>query len=141
MNNKLIATMILAGSMAFAAEPNAPTLEARARTAVTATDHADVSRAFRLRAQEMDATAKQHEAEAAKIGPNVIGVPAKWPGMAVNTPYEKAKRRALEARRAANESRELSAKHAQLATEAAFASADSPAAVAAANSATKPQVD
>ncbi len=133
MKTNLIATMLLAGSMAFAAEPNAPTLEARARAAITASDHADVSRAFRLRAQEMDATAKRHEAEVAKIGPNRIGVPAKWPGMAVNTPYEKAKRRALEARRAANESRELSAKHAQLATETAFASADSHAATNAGN--------
>src|ERR1044072_8143479 len=111
MKTKLIATMLVAGSMAFAAEPNAQTLEARARTAVTASDHANVSKAFRLRAQEMGVNAKQNEAEAAKIGPNTFGFPAKGPGMAVNTPYEKAKRRALERRRAANESRELSAQH------------------------------
>ena len=133
MRTNVIAAMFLTGSMAFAAETNTQTLEARARIAVSASDHAEVSRAFRLRAQEMDRTAKQHEAEAAKIGPNRIGVPAKWPGMAVNTPFEQAKRRALEARRAATESRELSLKHAQLATETAFASADAHAVTAAGN--------
>ena len=126
MRTNLMTAMFLAGTMAFAAESKTQTLEARARAAVSAKDHAEVSRAFRLRAQEMDRIAKQNEAEAAKIGPNRIGAPAKWPGMAVNTPYEQAKRRALEARRAATESRELALAHAQLATEAAFV-AEAPA--------------
>jgi hypothetical protein len=123
MKTTMMMTMILAGSMVAAAEPttSSKTLAARSGAAVSASDHAEVSRALRLHAQELDATAARHEAEAAQIGPNRIGAPAKWPGMAVNTPYERAKRSALEARRTASESRELALKHTQLAMEAAFA--------------------
>jgi hypothetical protein len=125
MHIVLFAALTLAGTTLFAAEKaNLPTEKEIAKladSARTATDHASVAKAYRLRAEAFTEMAEKHEAEVAKKqnGPQ-IGMASKWPAMSRNS-AQREKQKAIDARRAARESEQLAAYHTQLAVEAGFA--------------------
>jgi len=93
-----------------------PDLLALSRDARTTRDHADLARRFRLQAEEFHATASQHEAEVKRLTNAAPPSVKKWPHLTMPD-VSKAKQRAVDARRAAHESRELSQHHAQQAVE------------------------
>jgi hypothetical protein len=121
----LLAALTLAGTALFAAEKaNFPTekeIAKMAENARSASDHAEVAKAYRLRAEAFTEMAEKYEAEVAKKqnGPQ-IGMAAKWPSMSRNS-AQREKQKAIEARRAARQSEQLAALHTQLAVEAGFA--------------------
>jgi hypothetical protein len=94
------------------------TLEQMAEAAQTPAEHVKVSKQYRLRAEGFDLKAKQHEDEARKLEKQPRSpIEHKWPAMA-KQPWIKERERALEARRAANESREIADRHMRLSVEA-----------------------
>lgn len=121
----LLAALTLAGTALFAAEkadfPTEKEIAKMAENARTATDHASVAKAYRLRAESFTEMAEKYETEVAKKqnGPQ-IGMAAKWPAMSRNS-VQREKQKAIDARRAARESEQLAAYHTQLAVEAGFA--------------------
>ncbi|MDZ7636690.1 MAG: hypothetical protein U5J83_00280 [Bryobacterales bacterium] len=120
----LAAAFVLAGTALFAAEkadlPKDAEIAKMAESARSASEHAAVAKAYRLRAEEFAETAERLEAEVAKkqTGPKV-GMSSKWPAMSRNS-AQREKQQAIAARRAARESQEMAALHTQLAVEAGF---------------------
>jgi len=85
-----------------------------------ASDHASVAKKHETRAVELELKAQKHDAEADRLAKAAEKSPLanKWPAMAQGpTNHERAK--ALQARRAAAEARELVAKELRLAEKAA----------------------
>lgn len=95
----------------------AQTLADRASQAKTPADHAKVAKSYRLQAEAFDAKAAEHEARAAALAKHQPGIAYKWPAMAPPD-ITTAKQQAMEARRAARESRELAEHHLRLSVEA-----------------------
>jgi hypothetical protein len=106
-------------SVGLQAEPvlSAERLHSMAREARTANQHARVSKHYRLRAEALEAEAAKHEATAAEYTRSLGPMRHKWPAMAPRALHE-AKRKAVEARQAARESRALAGRHLRLAVEA-----------------------
>jgi hypothetical protein len=101
--------------------PDATKLEAMAREAQTAPEHAEVARQYRLRAESLEAKAEEHEAAVRKIANRpVIGLEGKWPAM-VRKPGERQRQLAMQARRGAREAYALADRHLRLAVETGFA--------------------
>lgn len=97
---------------------SADEIQTMAKNATSGSDHANVARHYRLRAEELEAKAKRHEEEARKLEKQPLpGMAYKWPAM-VPRPAEKERRLAMQARRAANEASKLAARHLHLAVEA-----------------------
>lgn len=92
-------------------------LAALAREARTPSDHAHVAKAYRLQAESLESRAAEHEAHVARLTKNQPAIVHKWPAMAAGE-IGKAKRQALDARRAAYESRQLADHHLRLSVEA-----------------------
>lgn len=104
---------------AAAAEPVSETakLHRMAKEANTAADHAQVAKLFRLQGEAMEAKAAAHEKKAKEFEARPKSPLAhKWPAMAPQQGREE-RALALQARRAAQESFDLAAKHIQLAVE------------------------
>lgn len=97
-------------------------LMARSREARTVSEHADLARHFRLQAESLDARAAEREAVAARQARQAPSILHKWPSMATGA-FTQVKQEALEARRAAQESRGLAERHLRLAVEAQAAGA------------------
>jgi len=124
-----VAALILAtagASTAAAAEPVSETakLHRMAKEANTPADHAKVAKLFRLQGEAMEAKAVEHEKKAKEYDARPKSPLAhKWPAMA---PQQGREQRALavQARRAAQESFDLAAKHIQLAVELKETTAD-----------------
>lgn len=111
----LMTLTFLAGSSA-AQTPETANLLALSREARTTRDHADLARRFRLQAEAFDTSAAEYEAKAKALTASAPPSVKKWPHLTMPD-VNKAKQRALDARRAARESRELSQHHAQQAVE------------------------
>jgi hypothetical protein len=113
------ATALVVTVAAFGAEPLLETakLESLAVEARTPAEHATVSRHFRLRAEALDAKAAEHEANVRKLTKSAGAMVHKWPGMAPKS-LQMERENAMEARRAARESRNLAEKHLRLSVEA-----------------------
>jgi len=118
----LLTLTFLAGSSA-AQTPAGPDLFALSREARTTRDHADLARRFRLQAESFDATASQHEANVKRLTDAAPPSVKKWPHLTMPD-VSKAKQRAIDARRAARESREMSRHHAQQAIESLGSAVD-----------------
>ena len=94
------------------AEPvvEASKLSALARDAQTPAEHAAVAKQYRLRAESFEAQAAEYEQSAKRRQQAAGPMIHKWPAMAPPA-VQKDKQKAVEARRAARESRELAERH------------------------------
>lgn len=92
-------------------------LAALAREARTPNEHARVAKGYRLQAESFEAKAAEHEARVERLMKNQLPIAHKWPAMGAGD-IEKAKRQALDARRAARQSREFADHHLRLSVEA-----------------------
>lgn len=117
----VLAGCALAVALAFAPATSAQTdqaaLMALSREARSVTEHADLARRFRLQAEAFDVRAAEKEAQVARTSRNAPGIAHKWPAM-VPQALNQAKQQALDARRAAQESRTMADRHLRLAVEA-----------------------
>ena len=105
---------------AYAAEPvmEIAKLERMAESARSATEHSEVSKQYRLRAEHFEAKATQHEEQARKMESRPrTALEHKWPGMS-RQPWVKERQLAMHARRAASESYSLADRHMRLSVEA-----------------------
>lgn len=92
-------------------------LELMAESARCAAEHGEVARGYRLRSEQLEAKAVKHEKKAAELEARPKGpMHAKWPAMA-QKPWAKERDLAMQARRAANESKLLAEKHLRLGME------------------------
>jgi hypothetical protein len=125
-HSKMIAAAVACltlSSVRVRAEPEIPSLEARARTARTAQQHAELSREYRQRAESLEAKAREHVSEIERLArrsPDPMA--AKW-RHAIKDPMVKAREQLAETHRAAFEARTLATRHAQLAIELGVADA------------------
>jgi hypothetical protein len=96
-------------------------LEVLARKASSPSEHIEVSKRYRERAQQFEVRALEYSKEVARLrrsGPDTLAM--KW-RHARPEPIEQAKQRVIEAQRAANEARALADRHSHAALEKAFA--------------------
>lgn len=117
VSKSALALALIRSSMAAGPQLEAAKLEGLAVEARTAARHAALSRQFRLRAEALDAEAAGHEANVEKLTKSAGAMVRKWPGMATK-PLETEREKAMEARRAARESRKSAEKHLRLGVEA-----------------------
>ncbi|MCC6390583.1 MAG: hypothetical protein IT167_08270 [Bryobacterales bacterium] len=117
VSKSALALALMGSSMAAGSQLEAAKLEDLATEARTPAQHAAVSRQFRLRAEALDSKAAGHEANVKKLTKSAGAMVQKWPGMATK-PLETEREKAMEARRAARESRKLAEKHLRLSVEA-----------------------
>lgn len=114
----LVAVTLSSGSVVAKQTDDSPTrLAELAREARTPSDHAHVAKAYRLRAESFEARAAEHEAHVERLTRHQPPVAHKWPAMGSGD-LAKAKRQALDARRAARESRQRADHHLRLSVEA-----------------------
>lgn len=100
-------------ALTLSAEPvDVKKLEASAKSASTPAEHKKVASQYSERAEFFEAKAKKHEAEVERLSKNTNYNPmaAKWPAVA-NGPMDYHKRAAVQARRAAEESRQMASNH------------------------------
>jgi hypothetical protein len=117
----MIRAMILMGASTLvlgAQTGSEKDLQQMAKSATTSAQHAAVSKQYTLRAEQFEAKAKKHEANAAELAArkNNYAMTHKWPAM-IQGPIDREKQLAIEARRAAEESLTLAAKHGQQALQ------------------------
>lgn len=114
-----ILACLLVGSVAALAQSNAEmaSVNAKAKLASSSAEHTDVANLYGQRADDMIKKAIRHEEMAKSMQAIQPPINHKWPSMA-QKPWEKELRLALQARRAAEESRALAAKHIELAEKA-----------------------
>lgn len=117
----MIRTMILVGvsTLVLGAQTvNEQNLQQMAKAATTSAQHSEVAKQYTLRAEQFEAKAKKHEAAAAELAARKgnYAMSQKWPAM-TQGPIDREKRLAVEARRAAEESLTLAAKHGQQAVQ------------------------
>lgn len=114
MKLKIWAVVIaVTAALTLSAEPvDVKKLEAAAKSASTPAEHKKVASQYSERAEFFEAKAKKHEAEVERISNsrNYNPMAAKWPAVA-NGPVDYHKRAAIQARRAAEESRQMAANH------------------------------
>jgi len=124
MNLNRIAQMMLlvaAGTLSVVAAPvdtwskmDSKELAEQAKSAKSAEDHLAVANQYEKRAIAFDAKAVEHEQESDKMtkrkNQSYNPLSSKWPAM-VQGPIDRERGKALQARRAARESRELMAFH------------------------------
>jgi hypothetical protein len=110
----LILSLMLAAGLAFAA--GAQKLQTMANNANTPAAHSEVARGYLEWAKSLDEKAAKHESNAERLARDAAYNPMKhkWPAMAA-APAERERRLAMQARRAANEARQLAMKHEALA--------------------------
>ncbi len=82
----------------------------------TPKEHAQVAKTYRLRAEAQEAKAAEHEANAKKMRNSHNAMAHKWPAM-VNNGWQRESQLAVQARRAAQESRAIAERHLSLAVE------------------------
>ena len=111
-----MALLALAGTGA-AQTPRTPDLHALSREARTTVEHADLSQRFRQQAEAFESRAAAEEATVKALTAKAAPFQHKWPEVRMPD-VTAAKRRAVEARRAARESREMAERHLRLAVEA-----------------------
>lgn len=126
--SKFTMSLLMTGAMLMSANyaqafgsPAAEVLERRSMEADSPKEHAQLAKEYRLRAEEFDAKADKHLAKANELrkGP-ANPMAAKWPAMA-NSGWKREEQLAMQARRAAEESRQQAARHIDLAIEAQLA--------------------
>lgn len=88
-----------------------------ARSATSSTEHARVAKGYRLQADALDARALEFETKVARSSRNAPPMAHKWPAIA-QPDVVKAREQAMDARRAARESRQLADHHIRLSVEA-----------------------
>jgi len=109
-------------AMTLGAEPmmDRTELESVAKAAKTSVDHAKVAKQYRLRAEEWNTKAERHEAEVKRLQARPRNaMDHKWPAMANNSPLNKERQLAVEARRASVELTERADYHYRASIEAA----------------------
>lgn len=113
------AAMTVCAAVVLSAAPPSPAvpmdvkkLESMAKSAKSATEHKEVATQYTDRALFFETKAKQHDAEVERLtnSRNYNPMAAKWPAVA-NAPVDYHKRAAMQARRAAEESRQVAATH------------------------------
>lgn len=109
MKNLILSLMVTAG-LTFAGDPQK--LQEMAKNATTPAAHAEVARGYLEWAKSLDEKAARHELNAERLAKDTAYNPMKhkWPAMAA-APAERERRLAMQARRAANEARQLAMKH------------------------------
>jgi hypothetical protein len=115
---------VLAPGQSAVRSSDSADLQAMSKSAVTAKQHEEVAKQYKDRAAEFAKKAEKHEKKAADL----MAQPAppiahKWPAMQPK-PWEKERQLAMQARRAAEESAQLSARHTQMAAQADAKPAD-----------------
>lgn len=124
---QILTAAALAMFLTVPATAQQPASEAELRTlaenADSASDHARVAKEYRLRAEKFEAEAIEHEQRVKNLTRSAGAMARKWPGMATNQ-LQKAKRQAVEARRAAQENMALADRHIRLSVEAQAVTAD-----------------
>jgi hypothetical protein len=113
-----VAVAVFAAMMVSAEPVDVKKLEASAKAASTPAEHKNVASQYSERAAYFEAKAKKHEAEVERLvkSKNYNPMAAKWPAVA-NGPVDYHKRAAVQARRAAEESRQMAARHLEKAGE------------------------
>ena len=111
----MMGTLVLTAAVVLpvtGAEPvvEASKLSALARDARTPAEHAAVAKQYRLRAELFEAQAAEYEQSAKRRQQAAGPMIHKWPAMAPPA-VQKDKQKAVEARRAARENRELAERH------------------------------
>ncbi len=111
--NKTVIVMLMGAVAMFADEPKK--LAQLAKDAKTASEHAQVAKQYREHAASLEKKAAKLESEARvqDAGPT-RAMEQKWPAMIVNARERKAQM-AVQARRAAEEAREVADRHDRLA--------------------------
>jgi hypothetical protein len=101
------ALTLVPGALAGERVPEAKEIGQMAKNAATPADHAKVAQSYAAHANNLDAKAAriEREIEASKPAPK-SAMETKWPAMVVNA-RERKERLAMQARRAAEESRRL----------------------------------
>ena len=94
--------------------PDVKDIAAIAKTASTPAEHARVAKQYLTRAQALETKADKLERELRASASNRSAMDQKWPAM-MNGMREKKEQNVMQARRAANESRELAEHHSRLA--------------------------
>ena len=89
-------------------------IDAIAKTADSPADHAQVAKQYLTRAEALEAKADKLERELRSSASNRSAMDQKWPAL-MNGMREKKEQNVVQARRAANESRELAQHHSRLA--------------------------
>ena len=116
-----IATLTMAALMTGAAYGQTTAKMERthslASSARTSVQHATVSKQYRQHAESFAAQAAEHEKNVRDLTRASGAAPIKWPGLASGQ-LQKEKEKALEARRAERETKELADRHLRLAVEA-----------------------
>lgn len=109
MKTVLILALTIASVLAADPKPNAK---------LTKSEHVAAAEKYTARAQEFAEKALKHERAAARLEQNLRGnaMAHKWPGLA-RGPMERERDRAMQARRAEAESRELVAFHTEMANK------------------------
>lgn len=87
-----------------------------AEEAKTPAEHAEVAKQYRAQADDLTATAEHHEAQVKKLERARFPVEVKQMRLG-NSPVDRERRLAMEARRGAREAREKALHHTQLAVE------------------------
>ena len=114
---KNIAKLTLSTAMAVGLMVMPGTISgAESSDANTPKEHAQVAKTYRLRAEAQEAKAAEHEANAKKMRNSTNAMAHKWPAM-VNNGWQRESQLAVQARRAAQESRAIADRHLSLAVE------------------------
>ena len=113
------AAMVVCAAVVLSAAPpssavpmDVKKLESMAKSANTPAEHKEVASQYANRAEFFEAKAKQHDAEVERLtnSRNYNPMAAKWPAVA-SGPVDYHKRAAMQARRAAEESRQMATAH------------------------------
>lgn len=125
--NSWIATLTVAALMTGAAYGQTTAkleqTHALASSAKSATQHATVAKQYRQHAESFGAQAAEYEKNVRDLTRASGAAAIKWPGLASGQ-LQKEKAKALEARRAERETKELADRHLRLAVEAQAEPAD-----------------
>jgi hypothetical protein len=112
-----VAAVMLASPVSAQSKATLEELKVAAAKANTPSQHAAVAKQYRLQSEAFEAQAVEFE-KSAKRGVEIMGAQAhKWPGM-IPQGVQNDKAKAVEARRAAKETKQLADQHIRLAVEA-----------------------
>ena len=110
----ILGLTIPAAATAAERVPDVKDIDAIAKTASSPADHVRVAKQYLNRAQSLEAKADKMERDLRGSTNNRSAMDQKWPAL-MNGMREKKEQNVMQARRAANESRELAQHHSRLA--------------------------
>ena len=110
----ILALTVPAAATAAERAPNVKDIDAIAKTASSPADHVHVAKQYLNRAQALEAKADKLERELRASTKNRSAMDQKWPAL-MNGMRDKKEQNVMQARRGANEARELAQHHSRLA--------------------------